>query len=58
MFDMLHFALEFRVPIDAMTAMRDLDLRKYELSPEEWLIAKELRDVLKVLLLIFLFFLS
>ena len=48
-FDMLHFALEYRLAIDAMTAMRDLRLRKYELSPEEWEIAKELRDVLKVL---------
>jgi hypothetical protein len=47
-YDMLHFALDFRMAIDAMTAMRDLDLRKYELCPAEWGIAKELRDVLKV----------
>jgi hypothetical protein len=31
-----------------MTAMRDLDLRKFELSPAEWEIAKELRDILNV----------
>ena len=47
-FDMLHFAIEFRPAIDTMTAMRNLDLQKYELSPEEWHIAKELRGVLKV----------
>jgi hypothetical protein len=47
-FDMLHFAIEFRPAIDTMTAKRDLDLRKYELSPEEWKTATELRDVLKV----------
>jgi hypothetical protein len=45
---MLHFALNFRLAIDSMTAMRDLDLRKYKLSPAEWGVAKELRDVLKV----------
>lgn len=55
-FDMLHFALEYRDAIDTMTAKRDLDLRKYELSPAEWGIAKELRDVLKVCLRFFLFF--
>lgn len=47
-YDMLDFALGFRSAIDSMTAMRDLDLRKYELSPAEWAIAKELKDVLKV----------
>lgn len=49
-FDMLHFALEHRSAIDTMTAKRDLDLRKFELSPEEWDTAKELREVLKVFL--------
>lgn len=47
-FDMLHFSLKYRPAIDAMTAMRDLDLRKYELTPEEWGIAKELRVILEV----------
>jgi hypothetical protein len=45
---MLHFALEFRLAIDSMTATRALDLRKYELSSAEWGISKELCDVLKV----------
>src|ERR1700675_1265472 len=31
-----------------MTAKYNLDLQKYELSPAEWIIAKELRDVLNV----------
>ena len=47
-YDMLYFALDFRTAIDKMTAMRHLDLQKYELSPAEWGIAKELRDVLNV----------
>jgi hypothetical protein len=41
-----------------MTAMRDLDLRKYELSPTEWGITKELRDVLNVHFNILLFLIS
>jgi hypothetical protein len=52
-YDMLRFALEFRSAIDTMTAKRDLDLRRFELSPEEWQIAKELRDVLKVVFYIY-----
>ena len=47
-FDMLDFAVQYRVAIDAMTAVQEFDLRKYELVPAEWDIAKELRDVLKV----------
>jgi hypothetical protein len=47
-FDMLEFAVRYRTAIDAMTAVRHFDLRKYELVPTEWKIASELRDVLKV----------
>jgi len=47
-YNMLEFAVEYRSAIDAMTAIRDLDLHKYELGPSEWKIAAELRDVLKV----------
>ena len=46
-YDMIEFAVEYRAAIDSMTAARDLDLRKYELIPEEWKIAVELRDILK-----------
>ena len=47
-FDMLKFAIRYRVAIDAMTAVREYDLRKYEMGSAEWNIAKELREVLKV----------
>jgi hypothetical protein len=47
-FDMLEFAIRYRIAIDAMTAVRGYDLRKYELVSAEWDIATELRDVLKV----------
>jgi len=59
-FDMLDFAVQYRVAIDAMTAVREFDLRKHELVSAEWDIAAELRDVLKVsnpsLLLVLLVF--
>ena len=47
-FDMLKFAIRYRVAIDAMTAVREYDLRKYEMGSVEWNIAKELQEVLKV----------
>ena len=46
-FDMLDFALDYRVPIDEITSNRDLNLRKYELQDNEWAVAKDLRDTLK-----------
>jgi hypothetical protein len=46
-FDMLDFALDYRVPIDEITSNRDLNLRKYELQDDEWVIAEALRDSLK-----------
>jgi hypothetical protein len=58
MYDMLHFTLEFWPAIDMMTAMHDLDLQKYELAPDEWHIAQELRDVLQVFFCSLLVFLS
>jgi len=47
-FDMLEFAIRYRVALDAMTAVREFDLRRYELASAEWNIATELQDVLKV----------
>ena len=44
---MLNFALEYRVPIDAITSDRDLNLRKYELEDDEWEVAQNLCDTLK-----------
>ena len=47
-FDMLEFTIQYRVAINAMTAVWEFNLRKYELAPTEWNTAVELRDVLKV----------
>jgi hypothetical protein len=45
---MLKYALEHRKALDVVTQRRDLGLRKFELTDEEWDIAGQLRDVLKV----------
>ena len=45
-FYMLNFAVEHITAINAITA--DRDMRKYELSQDDWDIACCLRDVLKV----------
>jgi hypothetical protein len=47
-FDTLNFAIEYRGAIDQATSDRKLDLRKYELSEEEWGYAGELCKVLRV----------
>jgi hypothetical protein len=46
-FDMLQFALDHRVPIDEITSIRELNLRKYELQDDEWAVAETLHDTLK-----------
>jgi hypothetical protein len=48
MFDMLNFAIEYQDALDAITGDRDMKLRQYELSEEDWKVATQLRDVLKV----------
>lgn len=45
---MLKYALEHRKAVDVVTQRRDLGLRQFELTDEEWEIAGQLRDVLKV----------
>ena len=50
---MLQFALEYRVALDKFTADRENNIREYELDEEEWGIASDLRDVLKVNIEIF-----
>ena len=45
---MLQFATDYRAALDIMTANRDMNLRKYELSEKEWGMATELREVLQV----------
>ena len=54
-YDMLEFATEYCVALDIMTADRDMNLRKFELSKKEWGMATELCEVLQVCLQ-FLFF--
>ena len=50
-FDMLDFAVKHITAIDAITSDRDMKLRQYELSEDEWDVARQLRDVLKVRIL-------
>jgi hypothetical protein len=52
-FDMLWFAVQYREALDIITAEKNLKLRHYELSKEEWDVAEELCDVLKVSLTLF-----
>lgn len=47
-YDMLKFALDYRVALDAITGERDMKLWKYELKDTEWHIAGQLRDILEV----------
>ena len=46
--DMMEFAIEYREVVNKILGERELNLRDYELSAEEWEIATQLRDVLKV----------
>jgi hypothetical protein len=54
-FDMLDFAVEHVAAINTITSDRDMKLRQYELSEDDWDIARQLRDVLKVCMLFCLF---
>jgi hypothetical protein len=47
-FDMLEFALLYRKPLDDLTNDREMKLRSYELSEEEWIIVEQLAGILKV----------
>ena len=47
-FDMLKFAIEYCLAIDTITAERSMNLCDYELGKEEWKVAEELCEVLKV----------
>jgi hypothetical protein len=47
-FDMLHFALEYREGIDAITDKVRLGVDKLGLSDEDWKLVKQLQDVLQV----------
>ena len=47
-YDMLDFALQYRVAIDSITGDRDMKMRDLELDAREWKLAGQLRDTLKV----------
>jgi len=47
-FDMLDFALEYRCAIDAIIDEKEMKLRWYDLSEEDWRIVWQLWNVLKV----------
>ncbi|KAG0695326.1 hypothetical protein DFH29DRAFT_814302 [Suillus ampliporus] len=46
-YNMLNFALEYQKGIDTMMDKRKLGLGEYELKPNEWMLVKQLCDVLK-----------
>jgi hypothetical protein len=45
---MVEFATEYRAALDIMTADRNMNLRKFELSKKEWGMTAELCEVLQV----------
>lgn len=45
---MLSFAIDNKKALQLVTADIELNLRKYELRRDEWKVAEQLRDVLKV----------
>jgi hypothetical protein len=45
---MLDFAVENSAAINSITGNRDMKLRQYELTEDDWDMARKLRDVLKV----------
>jgi hypothetical protein len=47
-YDMLEFVLEYCTALNMMTADRDMKLRQFELSKEEWAMASELCKALQV----------
>ena len=47
-FNMLDFTVKHIALIDAITSDREMKLRQYELSEDEWDVARQLWDVLKV----------
>jgi hypothetical protein len=47
-FDMLDFAYNYCEAINTITANREMKLCSYELDEDEWIVVRDLRDVLKV----------
>lgn len=47
-YEMLDFAYRYRQPYNEICSNRDMRMRQYELSNDEWKIVKDLSTVLKV----------
>ncbi|KDR67829.1 hypothetical protein GALMADRAFT_146839 [Galerina marginata CBS 339.88] len=47
-YDMLEFAIQYRAAINSITGDQEMKMRELELTLEEWKIAEQLRDTLKV----------
>jgi hypothetical protein len=47
-YDMLQFALQYRTAIDDIAGNKTAGLRQYEIDDDEWKIAQQLCDTLKV----------
>lgn len=47
-FDMLDFAVTYHRALESLTGTLGMGLRDYELSDDDWVIAKDLRDILEV----------
>lgn len=48
LFDLLEYALKHRKAIDLVTQRRELGMRDFELSDNEWELVEQLHSVLKV----------
>ena len=48
---MLQFAVEYHNALDKITGKKELNLRAHEMDNEEWDIAEQLSEVLKVYIL-------
>ena len=47
-YDMLEFAINYQLAIDKITGDKSANLHKYELDDNEWTIAMQLHNILKV----------
>jgi hypothetical protein len=47
-YDMLEFAIEYREALKSITRNQRMKLRQYELADEDWKIATQLHNILKV----------
>lgn len=52
-YDMLKFACTYSEPINKITGDRSMKIRQYEIKDNEWKIAEQLRDCLKVCFFIY-----